>query len=164
MILRRKLNTVTIGTAYELAVMQSLTNQLKMNLMRVGGANDRGVDLQGCTQTHPRISLLVQCKCENKKLSPRHIRELQGTLIQHGNIDTTMALLASPEGFTSKTVASAIASTLPLSLLHISTNGILHNCIFNHPASSLLNEAGLHLVKKFVRNGTDINISLEQSI
>lgn len=168
----RKPSTVSVGTAYEMAVHHTLARQLQFELSRVGGAHDRGVDLMGVTRTPHRLSLVIQCKCESKKLSPRHVRELQGTLVQHlDSSGTTMALLASSQGFTSKTVAEALASRLPLSLVHIATNGTLHNCIFNNAASELLSKAGLQLVKRFSNtgsvnsstNGIGLVISLEQT-
>lgn len=153
-----------------MAVRHTLARQLQFELSRVGGAHDRGVDLMGVTRTPQRLSLVVQCKCESKKLSPRHVRELQGTLVQHlDSSGMTIALLASSQGFTSSTVAEAIASRLPLSLVHISTNGTLHNCLFNNAASLLLGKAGLQLVKSFSTarspnsDGMDLVISLEQT-
>ncbi|KAF4581683.1 hypothetical protein EYR40_002695 [Pleurotus pulmonarius] len=66
-----------------------------MDLHRVGGKDDGGVDLIGwwklphfpldpTAATLPdRIRVVAQCKAEKKKIGPKYIRELEGVLHEH---------------------------------------------------------------------------------
>jgi hypothetical protein len=93
-----------LGTAYELATLAFLSRPpLSLSgLLRVGGANDRGVDLRGwwdmpvvrddemrgtlgrkrdsLKRSKKRWSVVVQCKAEAKKLGPGVVRELEGAV------------------------------------------------------------------------------------
>ncbi|KDN45583.1 hypothetical protein K437DRAFT_218340, partial [Tilletiaria anomala UBC 951] len=60
-----------------------------MNLVRSGGAGDKGIDLKGWWKLPSResssaqaenVRVLVQCKAEAKKLGPRTLRELEGSM------------------------------------------------------------------------------------
>lgn len=104
-------SNTAIGTAFELATLSFLTKQpLCLSLIRVGGKNDRGVDLRGwweLPQLSPlkisassaqrissskqkaeveeirrrkRWSVIVQCKAESKAVGPGVVRELEGTV------------------------------------------------------------------------------------
>lgn len=108
-------SNTAIGTAFELATLSFLTKPpLSLSLIRVGGKNDRGVDLRGwweipqisssrvsssTAQTissikqkaeveeirrRKRWSVIVQCKAESKAVGPVVVRELEGTV---GNED-----------------------------------------------------------------------------
>lgn len=96
-------SSVFQGTLYELTVMKELANKLLMsNLSKVGGANDKGVDIIGdwnvngisqkmntllknnkdvkfLSERNP-FGIFVQCKAfKHTKVSPRDLRELVGT-------------------------------------------------------------------------------------
>lgn len=88
---RNKMSTVQRGTTYEEHVKSFLQNTFpRMDLMRIGGAHDGGIDLTGWwwsplskkfTEKFDRIRITVQCKSEARKLGPRHVREMHGTMI-----------------------------------------------------------------------------------
>ncbi|KAL4260893.1 hypothetical protein AB1N83_008822 [Pleurotus pulmonarius] len=87
--------TVGKGTAFEHRSLQILAQDLAMDLHRVGGKDDGGVDLIGwwklphfpldpTAATLPeRIRVVAQCKAEKKKIGPKYIRELEGVLHEH---------------------------------------------------------------------------------
>lgn len=90
--------TVAKGTAFEHRSLQILAHDLAMDLHRVGGKDDGGVDLIGwwklprfppnpTSATLPeRIRVVAQCKAEKKKIGPKYIRELEGVLHEHIHI------------------------------------------------------------------------------
>ncbi|WWC92746.1 uncharacterized protein L201_007705 [Kwoniella dendrophila CBS 6074] len=106
--LKRRRTTLDIGTSFEKHVSDYLNNELYMNLRRIGGANDGGIDLKGWwwlpkpkykfgpqsqsqiqiqsqnrssdIENLKRIRVIVQCKAEKKSLGPRAIRELEGVM------------------------------------------------------------------------------------
>lgn len=77
------MNAVQKGILYELKVLQILTNHNFTDLKRIGGANDRGIDLIGHYNSK---NIMVQCKNENKKTSTSHVRNLEGSLQNHDAI------------------------------------------------------------------------------
>lgn len=90
---RRCLSTVFLGTLYERYALSQLPCILpgSLTLQRVGGAGDRGIDLQGWwhlpptreTGTKPPLRMLVQCKASastEKKLGPVILREIEGVI------------------------------------------------------------------------------------
>ncbi|WRT69640.1 uncharacterized protein IL334_006629 [Kwoniella shivajii] len=105
-LVRRRRSTLEIGTSFENHSLRYLNNELYMNLRRVGGAGDGGIDLRGWwwiphTDTRPitssssaptksevlvgernirRIRVIAQCKAEKKPLGPRAVRELEGVM------------------------------------------------------------------------------------
>ncbi|WWC73758.1 uncharacterized protein I206_107730 [Kwoniella pini CBS 10737] len=97
----KRRTTLEIGTSFEKHALRYLNDKLYMNLRRVGGAGDGGIDLRGWwwlpkskneipitynSIFEPngngikRIRIIVQCKAEKKKIGPRSIRELEGVL------------------------------------------------------------------------------------
>jgi hypothetical protein len=99
---RRLLTTTALGTLYETHCLQSLVALLPgLQLEKVGGAGDRGVDLRGwlrlnqldrATGSNDAVSdeslrVVVQCKSTNaassKKLGPVVLREVEGVLLRH---------------------------------------------------------------------------------
>ncbi|GAA95928.1 uncharacterized protein L969DRAFT_92041 [Mixia osmundae IAM 14324] len=151
---RRLQSTVARGTAYEELCQRYLNEQWGMSLMLVGGRNDRGVDLRGYWSlplyepssddtmlVSRRVRILGQCKAERKRLGPRVIRELEGTLgWEHLALGSTVptatgasqptedeqdvtlptiAVLLSLSGFTPATLSRTAASPLPVLCMHI---------------------------------------------
>lgn len=135
---RHAIPTATeIGTRFELASLEYLTTApFRMELARIGGAGDGGVDLKGWwtigVEPTRRVRVIVQCKAETKSIGPNVLRELEGTL--QANVNTrsysvreregkegtaTMAMLISQSGFTSATTARAAISPWPTSLVHL---------------------------------------------
>jgi len=74
-------STVYTGTRYEYLCAATLT-RLSFSLTRIGGSSDAGIDLIGTwklpTLPHP-LRVLVQCKAFKAKVSPKTVRELEGT-------------------------------------------------------------------------------------
>lgn len=100
-------STVARGTAFEHFSSLLLNRRFGIQLQRVGGAGDRGIDLkgwwyipseepksrgkrEGSEEENPnsiiqggrrkRLRVIAQCKAEAKKLGPVIIREFEGTL------------------------------------------------------------------------------------
>ncbi|KAI1003618.1 hypothetical protein K3495_g4590 [Podosphaera aphanis] len=71
---------VYVGTLYEYTVKCAL-EKLGMNLKRIGGRDDYGTDIIGTwalPSAPQKLKVLVQCKAHAGKLSPAHVRELEG--------------------------------------------------------------------------------------
>ncbi|EGD87327.1 hypothetical protein H112_05867 [Trichophyton rubrum D6] len=82
-------STTYVGTLYEYTVQQSLKRH-RIDLTRIGGRADCGIDLVGTWSLPPLRSrststaaqplrILVQCKALKTKVGPNLIRELEGT-------------------------------------------------------------------------------------
>ena len=170
MIKNKKLITpTTLGKYYEAVCLSHLTHNFNLNLLKVGGKNDKGIDLQGHSNINKSLYFIVQCKCMNKKLEPKYIRELQGTLVEQffksylgRNERTPIGILCSPLGFSTNTINSAVSSQLPLCLFQISLCGKLVNCLFNRKAEDIFLDCNLKLVKLFdLNNGQNsLNVKL----
>ncbi|GAA5994054.1 hypothetical protein JCM5350_004662 [Sporobolomyces pararoseus] len=140
-----KVSTSHLGTAFELVTLDLLsTHPYYMNLIRVGGANDKGVDLRGrwglsnstarstvpsLGSPSPRSSrsldVIVQCKAERTSLRPSILREFEGVLQNqsHQNSSTKrlpLGILVSLNGFSAQTINRSVESRWPLSLVHLS--------------------------------------------
>lgn len=134
------LSTVEKGTAYEEHTQAFLRETFpRMDLMRIGGANDGGVDLTGWwwsplqgvgdqARALDRVRVTVQCKSEARKLGPVHVREMQGVMTARHDVaadkpsnvlPASMAVLASSSGFSKQCVALALSAPFPLLLLHL---------------------------------------------
>lgn len=161
---RMKMSAVQRGTTYEEHVKSFLQATFpRMDLMRIGGAHDGGIDLTGWwwsplkelaentlneTLKAGRVRITVQCKSEARKLGPRHVREMHGTMVaiqRSGSIepepldtlpqsvlqssklalegnDTSvpaMAILASSSGFSKQCLLQAFSAPFPLLLVHL---------------------------------------------
>ncbi|WVQ96049.1 hypothetical protein IAU59_003149 [Kwoniella sp. CBS 9459] len=103
----KRATTLDIGTTFENHALRYLNKGLYMNVRRVGGAGDGGIDLRGwwwlpksnvrsstsssslpTPTTGPsstmgdtrRVKVIAQCKAEKKALGPRAIREMEGVM------------------------------------------------------------------------------------
>lgn len=123
-------STVQRGTRYEEHTLEYLQHTFtSMQLSRVGGAHDGGVDLVGWWKDPlndldlPRIRVMAQCKSESKKLGPIHIREIQGTFTSKYFSDVqpsaAMAVISSSSGFSKQCLLQAQVSSTPLLLIHL---------------------------------------------
>ncbi|KAK2746788.1 hypothetical protein FQN57_002830 [Myotisia sp. PD_48] len=75
--------TTYVGTHYEYTVRNTL-QRYSLNLTRIGGRSDRGIDLVGtwALPSSPRpLRLIVQCKALKTKAGPNLVRELEGTFV-----------------------------------------------------------------------------------
>ncbi|PWN35562.1 uncharacterized protein FA14DRAFT_178931 [Meira miltonrushii] len=161
---RMKMSTVQRGTTYEEHVKSFLQKTFpRMDLMRIGGAHDGGIDLTGWwwsplkelaesslseTLKAGRVRITVQCKSEARKLGPRHVREMHGTMVaiqrsgsiepepldalpqsvleasklaldSHDSSVPAMAILASSSGFSKQCLLQAFSAPFPLLLVHL---------------------------------------------
>ncbi|KAK2459335.1 hypothetical protein APHAL10511_008649 [Amanita phalloides] len=147
-----------------------------MSLRRVGGKEDGGIDLQGWWWLPPsaselstlhesrsterrRLRVIVQCKAEKKKTSPKYVRELEGVMLRNLALSTgtsishqtcrmnhstedplaqsqypLVAMLVSESPFTKSTLLCANSSPLPLFLLHIPPVSADQRCVSGDPA------------------------------
>lgn len=141
-------STHALGVAFEIASLDFLRKApLSLELAHVGGAGDGGIDLRGwwippnflrtlmapngkatektATFERGRYKVICQCKAESRKLGPRALRELEGTVIAQDELQKetkatpTIAMLVSQSGFSAATVQRARSSSLPLSLVHL---------------------------------------------
>ncbi|UZJ55520.1 hypothetical protein CBS101457_004840 [Exobasidium rhododendri] len=128
-------SSVDRGTRFENGTLHYLTRTFpSMQLLRTGGANDGGVDLLGwwhistksennapaTSTTAERIRVVVQCKNEQKKLGPIHIRELRGVAARvMSNSDDGLVILASSNGFSKQCLLQGLAWDFPLLFLHL---------------------------------------------
>ncbi|GAA6023466.1 hypothetical protein JCM11491_000586 [Sporobolomyces phaffii] len=114
----RLVSTWELGTAYELATLNLLASApYSMRLLRVGGANDRGVDLRG-TSHQGRFDVVVQCKATQSRLGPAAVREFEAVL--HRERSRPLGIVASLAGFSNETLRRSFESDVPLSLVHLS--------------------------------------------
>lgn len=133
-----RLSTVHKGTAFERRALGLLKDDLSMNLYRVGGKADGGVDLAGWWWLPPpllddprrrRLRVLAQCKAEKRKFGPNYVREMEGVFWHARNaanvvVDaaaaaSVVALLVSESPFTRATLLRARSSHVPFLLLHL---------------------------------------------
>ncbi|KAJ8509316.1 hypothetical protein ONZ45_g8502 [Pleurotus djamor] len=131
------LSTVARGTAFETRSIKVLAEALSMDLRRVGGRGDGGVDIVGWwplpdfgpSSTLPtRIRVLAQCKAEKQKIGPKYIRELEGVLHEHirkaetgpmASVYPHIGLFLSESPFSKATILRTLSSSLPFLLLHL---------------------------------------------
>ncbi|KAI9099924.1 hypothetical protein DFS34DRAFT_579049 [Phlyctochytrium arcticum] len=146
-------SAVAVGREFELDTLWCL-QQYGMQLHRVGGADDKGVDLRGRwklikSRTHQQSSeaveyrVIVQCKKENKRTGPKYLRELEGTLGRES--EHTIALLASSSGFSDKAADFVHASKFPLALAVIDAKQELTSLMLNGALKRLIPD--LHVYK-----------------
>lgn len=139
------ISTTHLGTAYELHCLHLLGRQLRMDLTRVGGRGDGGVDLRGWWNlpSERRLRVLGQCKAEKTKVGPRLIREMEGVArrsswhdelalegqpLEDDQIDNLegrwpkpppmITLICSSSGFSAQAMLDARSSSIPMLLLH----------------------------------------------
>ncbi|SCV69389.1 BQ2448_2409 [Microbotryum intermedium] len=136
-----RISTVALGTAYELATRQFLSQPpLSLHsLLRIGGSNDKGIDLRGFFYTLPRptsslvetdetstrsparrpkrrLPVIIQCKAVSKPLPPSIIREFEGVLSTEPKC---LGILVGMNGFTELAIKRAFASEFPIGLLRL---------------------------------------------
>ncbi|TPX59536.1 hypothetical protein PhCBS80983_g02379 [Powellomyces hirtus] len=141
-------STVHVGTSFETSTLRALAHH-SMQLRRVGGRDDRGVDLRGSLTLNARddppsasdaaaaatVPVIVQCKAERAPLGPAYIRELEGTLARESL--GTVAVMASTNGFTSAAARLVFASRAPIAMAvveHAHANDDHHHHHHHHAA------------------------------
>ncbi|KAJ3092532.1 hypothetical protein HK102_006084 [Quaeritorhiza haematococci] len=97
-------STVARGTEFERLIKLCL-GAYGMELSRVGGAGDQGVDLRGSwtllrpntnsPTTNVLLPLFVQCKRYSKPVGPSTLRELEGTAFRETSLSSTSGSTSS---------------------------------------------------------------------
>ncbi|KAJ5826287.1 hypothetical protein N7474_003425 [Penicillium riverlandense] len=137
-------STVYVGTHYEYTVLHKL-RQCALNLHRVGGRDDAGIDLVGTWHLPERerelaLRVVVQCKSLKTKLGPNLVRELEGALRNAPvgwRTEQTVGMLVSPREAT-KGVRDAMArSGYPLLWMMIERDGTMRQALWNARAELL---------------------------
>lgn len=114
-----------------------------MTLTRTGGRGDLGIDLAGkwkiprSSQESPIYPVIIQCKAEQVKASPKYMRELEGAI---GGSDA-IGFLASTGSCTPGTMKHMIMSQKPLgfcSVLSHEKGGYLQQLLWNNATAELL--------------------------
>ncbi|KAI9278046.1 hypothetical protein BY458DRAFT_565619 [Sporodiniella umbellata] len=121
------------GTMFELQTLQALETTAKMELSRVGGKGDGGVDLRG---TWVDLPIIVQCKNVKEGCSPEHIRGLMGTasLFKKKHISI---LATQPCMYTSDVLSHFRASNMALGLACVNDITLV-SLLFNKKAEALM--------------------------
>lgn len=104
----RRSNT-SRGTLFEIACQKALSAH-NFELLRIGGRNDKGIDLAGWWYSSSpsadasRLRVHVQCKTLREPVSPAHIREFEGMLTRSkapSSSTPLVGLFCSTSGFSS---------------------------------------------------------------
>ncbi|KAH6577368.1 hypothetical protein BASA50_001343 [Batrachochytrium salamandrivorans] len=133
------ISTSHLGTHYEQQVKLTLES-VGMHLARVGGANDKGVDLRGTWQLHTQTNpfkVIVQCKAEQKPVGPSRVRELLGTLTAES--PGTVGVLVALNGFSPRAYDAANRGQ-PICLVGIGLHGGCHSFWMGPRASKSLGD------------------------
>ncbi|KAJ3006065.1 hypothetical protein HKX48_000312 [Thoreauomyces humboldtii] len=158
------LSTVAIGNLFEESCVTSLSRH-GMHLRRIGGKDDRGVDLRGTwtlpsspssplqPRTRPHspttIPLIVQCKHERSKLGPKYMRELEGTLGREPS--DTIAIMACREGYSTTAKEMVYGSPCPIALVVVDEETRLVSFVPNRVLKTVV--PGLLVVRSQGRDG-----------
>src|ERR1700722_2502510 len=141
---RGELSHVHRGTAFEERALRVLRTRLCMDLRRVGGKDDGGVDLLGWWwvpgeggvdgedgeeegSLRRRIRVIGQCKAEKRKAGPRFVREMEGVVATRRDEEVgsggvgypVVAMLVSQSPFSKATLLRARSSPMPFFLLRV---------------------------------------------
>ncbi|KAG6010082.1 hypothetical protein E4U21_000115 [Claviceps maximensis] len=150
-------STVYVGTHFEYTVARSLS-RYGFDLTRIGGSFDNGTDLLGTWKLPAPVSsplsmrVLVQCKAGNQRLSPRHVRELEGAFVGApvGWRGTgVLGVLVSEYSATKGVRESLGRSQWPMVCICCSREGIVSQMLWNQRAQEL----GLEAYGVSVRHG-----------
>jgi Protein of unknown function (DUF2034) len=135
-------STTYVGTHYEYTVLWRL-RCLALNLYRVGGRDDAGIDLVGTwhlpQREHP-LRVVVQCKALKTKLGPNLVRELEGAY-RYSPIGWRTAdklgILVSPREATKGVRNTISRSSYPLFWITMEQDGAIRQALWNERAEAL---------------------------
>ncbi|EGG25108.1 hypothetical protein DFA_03354 [Cavenderia fasciculata] len=138
------ISNVWIGTEFEKLVIEQLS-QFGFKLNRVGGAGDKGIDLNGVWEFgETTFNVIVQCKKLKKKVGPSVLREMESTLSRFieksgttGN--KSIGLIASYSQFTDNVQMEIDSFQPPIIICQIYEQGLL---------SFMMNRSARHLLPK----------------
>ncbi|KAH9871077.1 hypothetical protein J1614_006651 [Plenodomus biglobosus] len=145
--------TVYVGTHYEYITALALL-RLGFSLLRIGRANDAGIDLIGHWVLAPLrepLPVIVQCKSRRMPLNPMHVRELEGSF-QGTPADwkkkDVLGLLVTTHKATKGMLEALGQSRWPMGFVLVSREGLVQQFVWNRAAS----EKGLEGVGVTVRH------------
>ncbi|KAI8875704.1 hypothetical protein K501DRAFT_263359 [Backusella circina FSU 941] len=149
-----KHSTVYKGTLFEYQTMTGLSRLEGMQLTRVGGAGDGGIDLRGqWTSPSFHVNLVVQCKNVKTGITPEHIRSLIGVTSQYNkNVVGILASSCTEKPYTRSIIQQVTKSSVPLGLAMIQDTTI-KSLLFNKRALSILK--GLEISTQFDSEGNE---------
>ena len=159
--------TTYVGTAYEYVVAASL-RRLGLDLRRVGGRSDCGIDLLGTwtlpspsaspsSPPPPPLRILLQCKAagsRSSRVGPHYIRELEGAFAgapAGWRGPGTLALLAAQKPATRGIRDALGRSRWPMGYVSCAADGRLEQLLWNRRAE----EEGLEGLGVGVRYTSD---------
>ncbi|EMR10829.1 hypothetical protein PNEG_00975 [Pneumocystis murina B123] len=144
------------GVFYEYIVQNTL-KKYNMDLWRVGGRNDQGIDLRGYwyyerEKTKYKLPVIIQCKNEKKKIGSKYIREMNGVL--SGENEGILGLISCC-GFTEMAQKQLLKASKAMGICIISSkneDGFLEKFIWNMEASKLIQGFGVQFRYKEIDN------------
>ena len=85
-----------LGRQFEEVVVKSL-RKLSLDVAACGGPRDRGIDFRGIWRLNScSMRVVGQCKRYKKRMGPRHVRELEGSLAHE--VKETLGIIVSESG------------------------------------------------------------------
>ena len=93
---RSSITRQDFGRYFEQVVAQSL-KKYSFDVTHCGGPRDRGIDFRGAwlLKSSP-VRVIGQCRRYKRRLGPKHVRELEGTLSHE--VEGTLGLIVSESG------------------------------------------------------------------
>ena len=135
-------STTYVGTHYEYTVLETL-RRLRLDLTRIGGRSDSGIDLLGTwdlpSLPHP-LRIIVQCKALKTKLGPSLVRELEGAFIGAPfgwRGEGILGLLVSPREATKGVRDALTKSRQPLVWVLTGLDGRVQQILWNKKAGDI---------------------------
>ncbi|KAI9197160.1 uncharacterized protein BJ171DRAFT_522896 [Polychytrium aggregatum] len=132
-----------VGHQFELDTQNTLRH-FGFDLRACGKRNDKGIDLRGYWMFSPadtnviKLPVIIQCKNEATRLSPKYVRELEGTVLRES--EGTLGVLVSSRGFTPLSRQAFHSSPLPMALAVVVPDDepALNSLQMNHAAQNLI--------------------------
>ncbi|KAG5440176.1 hypothetical protein PCANB_001745 [Pneumocystis canis] len=149
------------GVFYEYIVQKTL-RKYNIELWREGNTNDHGIDLRGIWyygigKTKYLYPVIVQCKNEQKRMSSKYVREMEGVL---SNENHNILGLISCRGFTQMALKQLLKSSKAMAICVIlpkEEEGYFQQFIWNIKAGELIKGLGVQFRYTQVTLGTQIN-------
>ncbi|XP_068732703.1 uncharacterized protein [Montipora capricornis] len=103
-----------LGRQFEEIVVENL-RKFSLDVAACGGARDRGIDFRGIWRLKScSVRVIGQCKRFRKRLGPRFVRELEGSLTHEAK--NTLGIIVSESGYTKDAYEVFIGSLYPIAL------------------------------------------------
>jgi hypothetical protein len=148
-----KQSTVYKGTLFEYQTLASFSRLEGVELTRVGGAGDGGIDLRGqwiCASFN--VNLVVQCKNVKAGITPDNIRSLIGVSSQYKKNVIGILATSTEKKYSRSIIQQLTKSSVPLGLAMIQDTTI-KSLLFNKRALSILKD--LEISTQFDTEGNE---------